>query len=138
MGRPGLREAGLQGASSSSTRPSDSRSRLRSTLYPLAQVTLGVPRSHGVRRILGRRRRSRAHIQAESATATDESDLEGIRALIRGFPGGFDTLNAVVKQRLRRWFESKGGIKAVATLRPPLPLEAPQGESNANRKTLPW
>ena len=53
-------------------------------------------------------------IHAESATASVETDLDAIRAVIRGFPGGFDTLNEVVKQRLRQWFEEHGGIKVVA------------------------
>ena len=54
------------------------------------------------------------HIHAESATATSTADLEAIRALIRGYPGGFDTLNEVIKQRLQAWFEAQGGIKVLA------------------------
>ena len=50
-------------------------------------------------------------IHAESATASVKADLEAIRDLIRGYPGGFETLNETVKQRLQQWFESQGGIK---------------------------
>ena len=51
------------------------------------------------------------HIHAESATASVAVDLESIRNLIQGYPGGFDTLNTTVKQRLDQWFQSQGGIK---------------------------
>ena len=51
-----------------------------------------------------RARAALEHIHAESATSSVEADLEAIRALIRGFPGGLETLNEVVKQRLRRCF----------------------------------
>ena len=51
-------------------------------------------------------------IRAEDAGASEPADLEAIRELIRGYPGGFETLNETVKQRLGQWFEAQGGIKA--------------------------
>ena len=50
-------------------------------------------------------------INGELATTSYKQDTESIHAVIRGMPGGFDTLNSVVKQRLGQWFESVGGIK---------------------------
>jgi len=55
-------------------------------------------------------------VHAESAEAFSAVDLARIHAKVKSTPGGFDTLNEVVKQRLRQWFESQGGIK-VATNR---------------------
>ena len=36
-----------------------------------------------------------------------------IREFIRSLPGGFTTLDSTIKQHLRRWFVSQGGIKVV-------------------------
>ena len=52
------------------------------------------------------------HIRAESAEAFSADDLANITAKVKSTPGGFDTLNEVVKGRLRQWFESQGGMKA--------------------------
>jgi hypothetical protein len=54
------------------------------------------------------------NIRAESAEAFSANDLASITAKVKSTPGGFDTLNGVVKQRLRQWFESQGGIKVAA------------------------
>ena len=51
------------------------------------------------------------HIHAESATASVQADLDAIRALIRGYAGGFNTLNETVRAHLAHWFENHGGIK---------------------------
>ena len=54
------------------------------------------------------------HIHAESAEAYSVDDLASINATVNSTPGGFDTLNEVVKLRLQRWFESQGGMKVRA------------------------
>ena len=51
------------------------------------------------------------NIHAESAEAFSAVDLANIHDKVTSTPDGFDTLNEVVKQRLRQWFESQGGIK---------------------------
>ena len=56
-------------------------------------------------------------IKSENATASVQVDLEAIRALIQKYSGGFGTLNDTVKQYLRRWFVSQGGVKVVARRR---------------------
>ena len=56
------------------------------------------------------------HIRAESAEAFSADDLASITAKVQSTPGGFDTLNGVVKQRLQQWFESQGGIKVASDL----------------------
>ena len=38
------------------------------------------------------------NIKSENATASEEADLEAIRALVQSKPGGFATLKATVKQ----------------------------------------
>jgi len=55
-----------------------------------------------------------AHVQSENAEASEQADLDAIRALIRNYPGGFDTLNDTVKTYLRRWFVSQGGVQVGA------------------------
>ena len=52
-----------------------------------------------------------AHVHSENAEASVQADLEMIRTLIQQYSGGFGTLNATVKQYLRRWFVSQGGVK---------------------------
>ena len=56
-----------------------------------------------------------ASIDSASAKCEYAADLLAIRAAITSFSGGFDTLDEVVKQRLRQWFESQGGIKVAST-----------------------
>ena len=55
-----------------------------------------------------------AHVQSENAEASVQADLDAIRVLIQKYSGGFGTLNDTVKQYLRRWFVSQGGVKVVA------------------------
>jgi len=55
-----------------------------------------------------------ANVRSEDATATIKADLESIQALIQRLPGGFHKLDATVKQYLRRWFVSQGGVKVVS------------------------
>ena len=54
-----------------------------------------------------------AHVKSEDAEASVQADLEAIHELIKGYSGGFGTLNGTVKQYLRRWFVSQGGVKVV-------------------------
>ena len=76
------------------------------------------------------------HIHAESAEAFSTDDLASITAKIKSTPGGFDTLNEVVKQRLRQWFESQGGIKARDGSRGSAGLGALQSRSKGKTGTL--
>jgi len=77
-------------------------------------------------------------IRAENAGAREQADLDAIRALIKGFPGGFDTLNGVVKQRLRQWFESQGGIRRIsATQVQALPAGSRATATYPIQRTLP-
>ena len=46
-----------------------------------------------------------------------QADLDAIRELIQKYSGGFGTLNDTVRQYLRRWFVSQGGVKVVARVR---------------------
>lgn len=55
-----------------------------------------------------------AHVKSEDAEASVPADLDAIRALIEKYSGGFGTLNDTVKQFLRRWFVSQGGVKVAA------------------------
>jgi hypothetical protein len=55
-----------------------------------------------------------AHVQSENAEASVQADLDAIRALIQQYSGGFGTLDDTVRQYLRRWFVSQGGVKVVA------------------------
>ena len=55
-----------------------------------------------------------AHVKSENAEASVQADLVAIRTLIQKYSGGFGTLNDTVKQYLRRWFVSQGGVKVVA------------------------
>ena len=55
-----------------------------------------------------------AHVRSEDADASVPADLDAIRALIQQYSGGFGTLDDTVKQYLRRWFVSQGGVKVVA------------------------
>ena len=56
------------------------------------------------------------HAQSENAEASEQADLDAIRALILSYPGGFASLDSTIKTHLRRWFEARGGVK-VAPLR---------------------
>jgi len=51
-----------------------------------------------------------AHVQSENAEASVQADLDAIRALIQQYSGGFGTLDDTVRQYLRRWFVSQGGV----------------------------
>ena len=53
-------------------------------------------------------------IKSENAEASVPADLDAIRVLIQKYSGGFGTLNDTVKQYLRRWFVSQGGVRVVA------------------------
>ena len=53
-------------------------------------------------------------VKSEDAEASVQADLDAIRALIQKYSGGFGTLNDTVRQYLRRWFVSQGGVKSVA------------------------
>jgi len=55
-----------------------------------------------------------AHVLSENAEASVQADLDAIRTLIQQYSGGFGTLNDTVKQYLRLWFVSQGGVKVVA------------------------
>jgi len=61
-----------------------------------------------------------AHVQSENAEASVQADLDAIRALIQQYSGGFGTLDDTVRQYLRRWFVSQGGVKVVARHRSPI------------------
>ena len=68
--------------------------------------------------------------------ASEQADLDAIRALVESYSGGFGTLNATVKAYLQRWFESQGGVKVVArrgqaTLRADGAQRAQQPDVNA-------
>ena len=56
------------------------------------------------------------HVKSENAEASVQADLDAIRILIQKYRGGFGTLNDTVKQYLRKWFVSQGGVKVVARL----------------------
>ena len=71
-----------------------------------------------------------AHIHSENATASLPSDLEEIRALIQSYSGGFSTLNATVRQYLRRWFVLQGGMKVAANGRTTI--------ARSGRQSMPW
>ena len=58
-----------------------------------------------------------AHVRSEDAEASVPADLDAIRALIQQYSGGFGTLDDTVRQYLRRWFVSQGGVKVVARAR---------------------
>ena len=53
-------------------------------------------------------------IESAGAETSVPPDTESIRSLIQSYAGGFGTLNDTVKQYLRRWFVSQGGVKVVA------------------------
>ena len=55
-----------------------------------------------------------AVVDSERAEAYSESDLDAIRSKIKTLAGGFATLDYTIKQHLRRWFVSQGGVKVVA------------------------
>ena len=55
-----------------------------------------------------------AHVHSANAEASVQADLDAIRVLIQNYSGGFGTLNDTVKQYLRKWFVSQGGVKVVA------------------------
>ena len=54
------------------------------------------------------------NVKSEEAEASVQADLEAIHALIEKTSGGYSTINATVKQYLRRWFVSHGGVKVAA------------------------
>jgi hypothetical protein len=58
-----------------------------------------------------------AHVHSENAEASVQADLDAIRSLIQQYSGGFGTLNDTVRQYLRLWFVSQGGVKVVARAR---------------------
>ena len=58
-----------------------------------------------------------AHVQSENAEASVQADLDAIRALIQQYSGGFGTIDDTVRQYLRKWFVSQGGVKVVARRR---------------------
>ena len=72
-----------------------------------------------------------AQVKSENAEASVEADLEAIRTLIRKYSGGFGTLNDTVKQYLRRWFVSQGGVKVVARGRAGRPSQSSSGNSTS-------
>ena len=43
-----------------------------------------------------------SNINSDAATATEPADLRAIRALVTTLPGGFDTLDAVVRGHLHQ------------------------------------
>jgi hypothetical protein len=49
-------------------------------------------------------------IKSENAQATDHADLVAIQTLIQKAAGGHATINATVREHLRQWFVSQGGI----------------------------
>ena len=53
-------------------------------------------------------------VNSEEAAATVPADLEAIQALIQKTAGGNATIDGTVRQYLRRWFVSQGGVKVVA------------------------
>ena len=53
-------------------------------------------------------------VKSEEAAATVPADLDAIQALIHTTAGGNATIDGTVKQFLRRWFVSQGGIKVAA------------------------
>ena len=55
-----------------------------------------------------------ANVKSDEAEAFSQDDLERIHSFIRSLPGGFDTLDSTIKQHLRRWFVSQGGIQVAA------------------------
>ena len=55
-----------------------------------------------------------ARVHSENAEASVQVDPDAIRTLILKYSGGFGTLNDTVKQYLRKWFVSQGGVKVVA------------------------
>lgn len=56
-------------------------------------------------------------MQSANATASRQSDLEAIRALIQSKPGGFEVLDSTVKRHLGKWFVSKGAVKSAERVR---------------------
>ena len=53
-------------------------------------------------------------INSAEAETSIQADTDAIRALIQQYSGGFGTLDDTVRQYLRRWFVSQGGVKVVA------------------------
>jgi hypothetical protein len=51
-------------------------------------------------------------VQSANATASRQSDLEAIRALVQSKPGGFEVLDSTVKRHLGKWFVSKGAVRS--------------------------
>jgi hypothetical protein len=51
-------------------------------------------------------------VLSANATASRQSDLEAIRALIQSKPGGFEVLDSTVKRHLDKWFVSKGAVRS--------------------------
>ena len=74
------------------------------------------------------------NVNAENAEASVQADLDAIRILIQQYSGGFGTLNDTVKQYLRKWFVSQGGVKVVARARAN-PSSRPPGISSTQSGT---
>ena len=55
-------------------------------------------------------------IKSENTTASRPADVQAIRGVIQGLPGGFDALDVAVKQHLAAWFESIGTVRSAARL----------------------
>jgi hypothetical protein len=51
-------------------------------------------------------------VHSVKATASRQSDLDAIRALIQSKPGGFEVLDSTVKRHLGKWFERKGAVRS--------------------------
>ena len=73
------------------------------------------------------------NVKSEEASATVAADLEAIQALIRKTSGGNATINDAVKQYLRRWFVSQGGVK-VAPRRKDPNYKSPAYNSRGSRE----
>ena len=55
-----------------------------------------------------------ANVKSEEAEAFSQDDLDRIHTFIRSLPGGFTTLDSTIKNHLRRWFVSQGGVQVAA------------------------
>ena len=60
-------------------------------------------------------------IESADAETSVPADTESIRSLIQSYAGGFGTLDDTVRQYLRRWFVSQGGVQVLAHPRLPPP-----------------
>ena len=55
-----------------------------------------------------------ANVMSNEAEAFSQDDLDRIHTYIRSLPGGFTTLDSTIKNHLRRWFVSQGGVQVAA------------------------